>query len=138
VGSIDESVDATSGSKAKRQRREEGGRRHRPTVKLSDREYAVISARAESLGISVPRLLVESAMAGSVQPVTERHALYSQLIAARRTLAALGNNLNQIARAANSGAAVPPEVAAAAAHVIAAVGRVDLVAGQLFSGRSRT
>ncbi|MEV4438112.1 hypothetical protein AB0K09_03690, partial [Streptomyces sp. NPDC049577] len=44
-----------------RQPRAQGGRRHRADVKMSDEEAIQIQARAISLNLSVPRLLVESA-----------------------------------------------------------------------------
>lgn len=85
-----------------RQQRAQGGRRNRVDVKLSDEEMVQVQARAISLGVSVPRLLVESVLYGGVATVTERHQLYRELTQVRRLVAALGNNVNQLARVANS------------------------------------
>ena len=93
-----------------RLRRQPGGRRHVVKVLLSDREATVLEARAERAGVSVQRFLLESALVGNRQTVTERHALYRTLLAARRTLVGLGNNLNQLARVANTSGRVPGEL----------------------------
>ena len=50
--------------------------------------------------MSVPRLMVESALSG-VETPTERRRLVAELFEARRLLATVANNVNQLARAAN-------------------------------------
>lgn len=55
-------------------------------MKLNDEEFASLRARAEELGVSLPRFLVESATAGGVQTETERHALYAELLMLRKLL----------------------------------------------------
>jgi hypothetical protein len=94
-------------------------------VRLSDAEKLQIQARAISAGVSMPRLLVEAALLGSAQTASERRALVAELLAARRLVAALGNNVNQLARVANSTGQVPSELAAAAAAVARATARLD-------------
>ena len=50
--------------------------------------------------MSVPRLMVESALSG-VETPTERRATITELFETRRLLATVANNVNQLARSAN-------------------------------------
>lgn len=121
--------------KPSRQRRQPGGRKNVAFVRLSVEEKAALEARAERLGVSVPRLLVESALAGNVQTLTERRALIAELLAVRRLLAALSNNVNQLARIANATGQVPAEFGATTAAVARAAARLDAVVAELNGGR---
>lgn len=126
-------MDASAGAPARgvgpRRRRENvgGARRHAHQVKVSAEEELALQVRAGRLGVSVPRLLVEAALAegapgdprasrsaggadgagGGLRGVTpaERAALAQELFAVRRLLAGVANNVNQLARAANTAAA---------------------------------
>ena len=69
-------------------------------VKLSEDERDQLRARAAELGVSVPRLMVESALSG-VETPTERRWMVAELFEARRVLATVANNVNQLARSAN-------------------------------------
>ena len=69
-------------------------------VKLTDEERAELRARASELGMSVPRLMVESALSG-VETPTERRRMVAELFEARRLLATVANNVNQLAHSAN-------------------------------------
>ena len=84
----------------------------------------MIRARAERAGVSVPRFLVESAVVGQ-QTLSERHALYRTLLAARRTLAGLANNVNQMARVANTTGHVPGELGELAVALSGAAGALE-------------
>ena len=50
--------------------------------------------------MSVPRLMVESALSG-VETPTERQRMIAELFETRRLLATVANNVNQLARSAN-------------------------------------
>jgi hypothetical protein len=77
--------------------------------KLSDDERKQLRERAAGLGVSVPRLLVESALDG-VETPTDRRRLVAELFETRRLLATVANNVNQLAKAANiSGQVSEPE-----------------------------
>lgn len=98
-----------------RRRRENvpGGRQHSHHVRVSPEEEAVLLVRANELGMSVSRLLAESALSGSAQVVAERERersealeLHVELRRLQRLIGAAGVNLNQIAKGVNSGAAV--------------------------------
>jgi hypothetical protein len=69
-------------------------------VKLTEAEREQLRARAAELGVSVPRLMVESALSG-VETSTDRRAMIAELFEVRRLLATVANNVNQLARAAN-------------------------------------
>lgn len=69
-------------------------------VRLSEAEREQLRDRADARGVSVPRLLVESALQGRETP-TERRAMLAELFALRRLVATVANNVNQLARVAN-------------------------------------
>ena len=69
-------------------------------VKLTETERDLLRARAADLGISVPRLMVESALS-EVETAPDRRRLVAELFETRRLLATVANNVNQLARSAN-------------------------------------
>ena len=77
-------------------------------VKLTDEERDRLRARAAELGMSVPRLLVESALSG-VETPTERRGTVAELFEIRRLLSTVANNVNQLARSANISGQVASE-----------------------------
>jgi len=83
-----------------RRGREAEPRRVYQQVKLTDGERELLRARAAELGVSVPRLLVESALEGR-ETSTERRQQVAGLFEVRRLLATVANNVNQLARSAN-------------------------------------
>jgi Bacterial mobilisation protein (MobC) len=121
---------------AARMRRQPGGRGHQVKVRLNDAEYAATAARAAGARVSMQRLLVEAALAGDAATASERRALVAELLAARRLVLAMGNNLNQLARVANSTGFVRPEVSAAAAAAARAVQRLEDAAHAIAPGRN--
>lgn len=84
-----------------RLRRHSGGRQHVVFVRLTGRELGVIEACAAAAGVSKQRFMVESATHGKWAPA-ERHEFYKVLNRVRNVTYAAGNNLNQIARVANT------------------------------------
>jgi hypothetical protein len=100
------------------------------SVRLNDQEHEHLSAAAHAAGVSLPAFLARAgaAAAGDVQAaaaaVAGRRELISELFAARRHLGQVGNNLNQLARAINSGAH-PSELDVVIAAVHRAVRRVQ-------------
>ena len=58
--------------------------------------------------MSVPRLMVESALSG-VETPTDRKRMVAELFEVRRLLATVANNVNQLARAANISGQVDAE-----------------------------
>jgi|SRR5579884_2911363 len=111
--------------------RKEGGRRHPVKVLLSDQEYLEIGARAAAAGVSRQKLMVEAVLRSDGMTHAERRALYRELLGARNLIAALGNNINQLARVANATGQVPAEVRAAAEAAERAIERLDQQAAAL-------
>jgi len=111
----------------RRQANEVGGRSHSHRVKVTSDEAAALAQRAEVLGVSVPRLMVEAALADPDRTATsaERQEAMVELFAVRRLLAAVSNNVNQLARQANSTGEVPGEAAATIAAARRLAGRID-------------
>ena len=116
---------------AERRVRAQGGRNKAIKVRLTDEEYVQIGARAEAAQVSRQRLIVEAVTRPDSMTYTERRALYREVIGARNLVAAIGNNLNQIARVANTTGVVPVEVRAAAEAASRAVARLDEQAAAL-------
>ena len=69
-------------------------------VKLTEEERDRLRRRAAELGVSVPRLMVESALSG-VETPTDRRRTVAELFETRRVLATVANNVNQLAHSAN-------------------------------------
>jgi Bacterial mobilisation protein (MobC) len=124
-----------------RRRRLPGGRPHNLRVRLSEAEYESVQSRAGAAGLSVAAYLAAAAeprgpLGVTHMPAEERRAWASELMAVRRLVAAVGNNVNQLARAANSGAAVDPdEVRAVLEACDRVVTRTATVLDQLGAGR---
>jgi hypothetical protein len=90
---------------ARRRRRanaSQGARPHRVVIKHSDEELATVKAMAAVQGISPPRLYVRALTTGDVEAAARLQRIRDELTATRRLLAAVSNNVNQIAVAANS------------------------------------
>ncbi len=80
---------------------------------------------AEAARVTVPRLLVESALSARGETPTQRQDVLVELFAVRRLLAAVSNNVNQIARHANAGEEFPRDARAALVAVRRVVERID-------------
>ena len=105
-------------------------------VRLTGAEMVEVRRRAATSGVSVARLLAESTLIGDRYTLGERRAVVAELLAARRQVAGAANNLNQLARVANSTGRVPFEVLEAAERMARAVGVLEDAAGQLGAGRA--
>lgn len=105
-----------------------GGRQHSHRVLVTPEEEARLIQLAEAARVTVPRLLIESALAvadgGGETPTARRDALV-ELFAVRRLLAAVSNNVNQIARHAHAGTQFPADARAALTAVRRVVLRID-------------
>jgi Bacterial mobilisation protein (MobC) len=81
-----------------------GPRRHRVVVRVNDTELAELQALADERGVSVPAVLVQSTLTGGLAAAGAFEQLRDELGMALRLLAQAGNNLNQLARQANTAA----------------------------------
>ncbi|WP_425566976.1 plasmid mobilization protein [Sphaerisporangium flaviroseum] len=109
----------------RRQRRQPGGRPHKHMVRLSDAEQNIIAARAQEAGVSVPRFLAEAALADEAGTANERRAAAAELLAVRRLLAAIGDNLNHLAAVATATGGPPPALEATMHAIDGVVSRLD-------------
>jgi Bacterial mobilisation protein (MobC) len=104
-------------------------------VMVTEAEHAELTRRAGAIGqrgISVQRLLLEAALAGDGSPssrgavtASQWRALVTELLGVRRLVAALGNNVNQLAARANATGQAPPELGPAAEAVSRTLDRLD-------------
>jgi hypothetical protein len=108
-----------------------GGRERLVKLRLSVAEEAWLVPRAAALGISVQRLLVESAMAGGRESLLARRVMEGEFYVARRDLHGAATNLNQLARLGNERGEIPLGLGATIARVEAARDRLGALAEQI-------
>lgn len=105
-GVADEQPDTPRAAKLFRGRRRansaSGPRQHRVVIRHTDDEWVRVSALAAAQGISVPRLYERALLAGGVVAAAELSAIHDELYGVRRLLGIDSNNLNQLARIANT------------------------------------
>ncbi len=106
------------------------------SVRLNDDEKTLLSAAASATHTSLPAFLARSGLAAAhdldntAAAIAGHRELVAEMFAARRHLGQVGNNLNQIARAINSGGQ-PAEIDAVIAAVQRAVTRVQAATDRL-------
>jgi hypothetical protein len=105
-------------------------------VRVTNAEQAAIQARAEQAGVSAPRLLVELATLGPVG-ATERNTMRTAVLYARRQIAGVANNLNQLAHWANARQQLPPGFDKALADVERMERAVDELRVAIEQGRGQ-
>jgi hypothetical protein len=111
--------DGMSRARHGRQERLRGGRQVRHTVRVTGEQESRLRRVAAEQGVSVSRLLVETALAGEGWTPSQRRAIVRELGGLRRDVEGLGTNVNQIARWANATERFPHE----AARVLDAIDR---------------
>ena len=101
-----------------RQRRANADMRRdrRYTVKVNAVEDAALRARAGAAGVTVPRLMFESALDAHIVTNTQRAEVVAEVFAVRRLMATVANNVNQLARYANTEGVFPAEADAVVAE----------------------
>ncbi|MBC2901100.1 plasmid mobilization relaxosome protein MobC [Streptomyces sp. PSKA01] len=110
------------------------------SVRLNDDEKILLAAAANATRTSLPAFLARSGLAAAhdldntAAAIAGHRELVAELFAARRHLGQVGNNLNQVARAINSGGQ-PTEVDAVVAAVQLAVTRVQAATDRLLDRR---
>lgn len=103
-----------------------GGRRARHEVKVTAQEEETLSRLAQAQRVTIPRLLIESALATeSGEASTERRNAMAELFAIHRLLAAVSNNVNQMAKATNATGEVQAEMVETLRVVRRVASRVD-------------
>ena len=84
-----------------------GGRHNVVKVRLSDRELGLLRERAERACVSLQRFLFEAAMSGSAAQSAERRRATGDAERARIVLTGVANNVNQLAKWANTNHVLP-------------------------------
>ena len=105
-------------------------------VKVTREQEELLLAKAEERGITVSRLLVESALAGGADAARMRADLAGELFRNARLLGKVGVNINQIARATNATRESQPDTLAAMVGVQRLVARMESLLDGL-EGRRR-
>ena len=104
--------EVTASTKAIRMRRSPGGRHQFLGVRLTEDEERQIRDRAESAGLSAQRFVVEAALSGSAATAAQRRVAQRDAERARLILASISNNVNQLAKWANTNHVLPDTFAA--------------------------
>ena len=99
-------------------------RDRRYVVKVNALEDAQLRGRAVVAVVTVSRLLFESAMNSHIETDTARKEVVSEVFAVRRLMANVANNVNQLARFANSESVFPAEAEAVVAEYRSIVPRL--------------
>lgn len=103
-----------------------GGRQHRHEVKVTPEEEAILLQLAEAQRVTVPRLLVEAALSAPAgESPSERRNAIAELFGLHRLLAAISNNVNQMARVTNATGNVHTEMVETLRAVRRTAERID-------------
>ena len=94
-----------------------GGRHLVVKVRLSDSEHDELRRRATTAGMSVQRFLFDAAMSGSAAQSAERRRAQRDVQRARLVLTSIANNVNQLAKWANTNHVLPDAFGVALADV---------------------
>ena len=104
-------------------------------MRVTPEEEAQLLALALRYHVSVPKLLVDSALAGGAGVAAEnasvRQELLVELFGAHRLLAGVANNVNQLAKVANATGTVPAETGPTLAATRRTAERIDSLVDQL-------
>jgi hypothetical protein len=98
----EERAAASTSKRISRMPTKSGGRHLVVKVRLSDSEHDELRRRAMTAGMSVQRFLFEAAMAGSAAQSAERRRAQADAQRARLVLTSIANNVNQLAKWANT------------------------------------
>ncbi|TQK97518.1 uncharacterized protein DUF1778 [Streptomyces puniciscabiei] len=121
--------------------RDEKKRVHQPSCRMNDDEYQLLLRAAAVCHMSVAGFLARSALNAArdldrtAADIAGEKEMLQELFALRRHLGQIGNNLNQVAKALNSGADAPQAEAVLAA-VQRAAKRVDAFTQQHLDNRT--
>jgi len=102
-----------------------GGRQHQHMVRVTEAEETQLAQLAGEQEVTIPRLLIESALAGVGETPSQRRVAMTELFRIRRQLAGVTTNVNQIARAVNTDGRLPVGSAATLARIEEVVERID-------------
>lgn len=93
-------------------------------------------ARAVDQRVSLPRLLVESTLDAGGETPTQRRDAMAKLFALQRTLGGIANNVNQLARHANTDGVFPERAFELGVRVFEIFDRIDQVLDEIAVARA--
>lgn len=93
-----------------------GPRQKRVVVRLTDDELERLEAKAAEQRVTVQGLMVGAALSDSIESVTERRQVAAELMKVQRLIGGTADNMNQVARKANTTHEVPSDFRAAIAQ----------------------
>lgn len=133
VTKMDETTPQGRSFQRRRRANVAGGRRGpRHEVKVTPEEEGVLARLAAAQHVTIPRLLVESALASeSHETPTQRRQAISELFALHRLMAAISNNVNQMAKATNATGQVPAELSETLRAVRRTAEKIDTAVDRL-------
>lgn len=103
-----------------------GGRPFRHVVKASEAEEARLVVLAARHQMTIPRLLVMSALERSDEiTAADKRELLTELFVIHRLLGNMANNVNQLAKVANSTRELPPQTDAVLSAAWSTLHRID-------------
>lgn len=123
--------------------RDENKRIRQPSCRMNDDEYQLLSRAAAVCHMSVASFLALAALKAArdldrtAAEIAAQREVHNELFAVRRHLGQIGNNVNQVAKATNSGADVPYAEAVLGA-VQRATQRVDTFIQHYLDTETRT
>ncbi|MDO4039321.1 plasmid mobilization relaxosome protein MobC [Clavibacter michiganensis] len=94
-------------------------------MKLTDEEEVQLASRAAVRDVTVPRLLVEAAMSERVVIEAEWKTVVADLFDLRSKMGYTANNMNQLAKFANTEGRFPDEADAVMAEFRALIPRIS-------------
>lgn len=125
----DDTEGRAPGRRTARRRRVDGGRQFRHVVRVTPEEEAQLLTLALRYRVSVPKLLVDAALAGGANAAVEnesvRQALITELFGLHRLLANVANNVNQMTKALHGTGELPPQTGEVLAAVRRTADRID-------------
>jgi len=94
-------------------------------VRVTAIEESQLRIRADAENVTVPRLLIERALADGGETPSDRRDALVELFGVRRQLAGVATNFNQIAHAVNTDGRLPIGSTATYARIEEVVERID-------------
>jgi hypothetical protein len=126
VGLVSEPSESRLFGRKRRANAPEGERRtHRHVVRLTDEEEVQIASRAAVRSVTVSRLMVEAAMSERVVIDAEWKTVVADLFDLRSKMGYTANNMNQLAKFANTEGRFPGEADAAMAEFRALIPQIS-------------
>ena len=111
----------------RRRQKNDPDRTKRVNVRVTPDELAALTERAQAQGVTVPRFLLEAALAppGTSTTATQRLDALAELFQFQRTLSGIGHNVNQLAKHANHDGHFPEQAFDLRVQLMGVFHRID-------------